>query len=198
MGWIRKKDEFSDFRPDVNRATWLKTTRLTQQQRLRLTKWGCYILMMLLALVIQDSIMSQFRFLGATTDLLVMVILLITVLEGTEVGAIYVLLASVFYYFSGSAPGAYSVFLLTVFGIFATMLRQMYWHRSRGSVLMCAALALVGYELSLFVVGLFNELTRFGRLSSFLFTGLYSSMLMVPLYPLVYKIGLIGGNTWKE
>ena len=75
MGWIRKKNEFSDFKPDVNRATWLKTTRLTQQQRLRLTKWGSYIAMMVLALVIQDSIMSQFRLMGATTDLVVMVIL---------------------------------------------------------------------------------------------------------------------------
>ena len=59
-------------------------------------------------------------------------------------------------------------------------------------------LALMGYEIGLFVVGLFNELTRFARISSFAFTGLYTSLLLIPLYPLIYKIGLIGGNTWKE
>ena len=198
MAWIRRKNDASDFRPDVNRATWLKTTRLTLQQRLRLTKWGCYILTLVLALVIQDSIMSQFRFLGATTDLAVCVIFLITVLEGTEVGSVFVLAASLFYYFSGSAPSAVCVGLLTLLGVAATMLRQMYWHRSKGSVLLCAMLALLSYELSLFVVGILGELTWFGRLGSFLLTALYSNLVMIPLYPLIHKIGLIGGNTWKE
>ena len=198
MAWMRKKNEFSDFKPDVNRATWLKTTRLTQQQRLRLTKWGFYILTMVLALVIQDTILSQFRLLGATTDLIVCVILLITVLEGTEVGTMFVLPASMFYYFSGSAPSAVCVFLLTLLGTVATMLRQLFWHRSKGSVLLCTAIALMSYELSLFVVGLFNELTWIGRFGSFLMTGFYSSLLLIPLYPLIHRIGLIGGNTWKE
>jgi len=198
MAWLRKKNELSDFKPDVNRATWLKTTRLTQLQRLRLTKWSCYILTMVLALVIQDTILSQFRLLGATTDLAVCVILLITVLEGTEVGTMFVLPASLFYYFSGSAPSAVCILLLTFLGSAATMLRQLYWHRSKGSVLLCTAIALMGYELSLFVVGLMGELTRVGRFGSFLMTGIYSSLLLIPLYPLIHKIGLIGGNTWKE
>ena len=53
-------------------------------------------------------------------------------------------------------------------------------------------------ELGLFVVGLFSELTRFGRLHSFVFTGIYSCLVLIPLYTLICKIGLIGGNTWKE
>ena len=198
MAWKRKNKDFAEFKPDVTTATWLKTTRLTQQQRLRLAKWGGYILTMVLALVIQDTIMSQFRLFGATTDLTVCVIFLITVLEGTEVGSLFVLLASTFYYFSGSAPGAYCVALMSILGILATMLRQMYWHRSKGSVLLCAMLALMGYELGLFVIGLLSELTWIGRIGSFVMTGIYSNLLMIPLYPLVYKIGLIGGNTWKE
>ena len=198
MAWIRKKNDASDFKPDVNRATWLKTTRLTQQQRLRLTKWGCYILTLVLALVIQDSIMSQFRLLGATTDLAVSVIFLITVLEGTEVGSVFVLAASLFYYFTGSAPHAVCVGMMTLLGVTATMLRQMYWHRSKGSVLLCAMLALLAYEMGLFVVGLLGELTWYGRMGSFLFAALYSCLAMIPLYPLIHKIGLIGGNTWKE
>ena len=42
-----------EFKPDARSATWLKTMRLTQQQRLRLLKWGLYVLMIVLALVIQ-------------------------------------------------------------------------------------------------------------------------------------------------
>ncbi len=198
MAWKRKNKDFSDFKPDANTSTWLKTARLTQLQRLRLTKWALYILTMVLALVIQDVIMSQISILGATTDLAVCVILMITVIEGTETGSLFVLLASLFYYFSGSAPGAYCIALLTFLGIAATMLRQMYLHRSRGSVTLCTAAALMLYELFLFVVGLLNELTLFSRLPAFVLTGAYSCLVLIPLYPLICKIGLIGGNTWKE
>ena len=52
--------------------------------------------------------------------------------------------------------------------------------------------------MGLFVVGLLGELTWYGRMGSFLFAALYSCLAMIPLYPLIHKIGLIGGNTWKE
>lgn len=193
-----KKRAVPEFKPDANTATWYKTTRLTQQQRLRLTKWSLYVLTVILCLTVQDVIFSQIGIFGATTDLAVTAILLITVIEGTEVGSLFVLIASVLYYFSGSAPGAYCIGLMTFLGVGATLFRQMYWHRSRGSIIFCAALALTGYELGLFGIGLFNELTRPERLGAFLLTALYSSIVMIPLYSLICKIGLIGGNTWKE
>jgi len=198
MVWKRKNKDTSEFRPDTTSATWLKTVRLTQLQRLRLTKWSLYALVIMLALVVQDVIMSQLNLLGATTDLAVCVILLITVLEGTEIGSLFVLIASLFYYFSGSAPGAYSIGLLTCLGICATILRQMYLHRSKGSILLSAGIALMLYELGLFLAGLFNELTPLGRLPVFVLTGAYTCLAMNLLYPLIYKIGLIGGTTWKE
>mgnify|MGYP007053704147 CR=1 FL=1 len=198
MAWKRKNKDFADFKPDATTATWLKTTRLTQQQRQRLTKLGFYILTIILALVIQDTIMSQFRLFGATTDLAVCVILLITVVEGTEVGSLFALIASTLYYFSGNAPFAACIGLLTLLGLAATLFRQMYWHRSKGSILLCAALALTGYELGLFAVGLSSMLTHWGRFPSFVLTAIYSCLVQIPLYSLIYKIGLIGGNTWKE
>lgn len=198
MAWLRKKKTESEFKPDVNTATWLKTTRMTQLQRLRLTKWLLYALTIILALVLQDVIMSQFSILGATTDLAVCVILMITVIEGTEVGSLFVLIASLFYYFSGSAPTAVCVALLTVWGVGTTMIRQMYWHRSRGSVTIFTGIAVMGYEMSLFVTGLLQELTIMSRANSFFLTGAYSCLVLIPLYPLICKIGLIGGNTWKE
>lgn len=193
-----QKQRANEFKPDANPSTWLKTQRLTRQQQLRLTKWSLYVLIIVMSLVIQDVVMSQLRLFGATTDLPVAAILLITMVEGTDVGSLFVLIASTLYYFSGTAPGAYCIVLLTGFGVAATMLRQMYWHRSRGSLTLCAALALTCYELGLFVVGLGYGLTYFGRLHSFLFTSLYSCLVMIPMYTLVEKTGLIGGNTWKE
>ena len=195
-GNSRKKR--NEFRPDPTTSTWLKTRRLTRLQKLRLLKWVLYALIVILCLVIQDVIMSQLRLFGATTDLAVGAILLITVIEGTDVGSLFVLIASMLYWFSGSAPTPICIILLTVFGIGATMFRQMFWHRSRGTLTLCACLALTMYELGLFGVGLFYGLTYWGRLPSFVLTSIYTCLLMIPMYTLVYKTGLIGGNTWKE
>ena len=136
--------------------------------------------------------------LGATTDLPACAILLITVLEGTEVGSVFVLIASTLYYFSGNAPTAWCIGLMTFFGIGATLFRQMFWHRSKGSIILCSSIALILYELGLFVVGLGTELTHWGRLPAFILTAVFSCLVLIPLHSLIYKIGLIGGNTWKE
>ena len=198
--WLQQRRDKKqlEFRPDATTATWGKTLRMTQLQRLRLGKWLLYTLTIVLSLVFQDVIMSQVSIFGATTDLAVCAILLITVIEGTEVGSMFVLIASVVYYFSGTAPGAYCIALLTFLGIGTTMFRQMYWHRSKGSVILCAAIAVAGYEMGLFVVGLMTELTIFTRIGSFLLRAAFSCAALLPMYPLIHRIGLIGGNTWKE
>ena len=193
-----KRNRQNEFRPDPATSTWLKPRKLTRQQRLRLFKWLMYALIVIMSLVIQDVIMSQLRLFGATTDLAVGAILLITVIEGTDVGSLFVFIASILYWFSGSSPTPVSIILLTALGIGATMFRQMFWHRSRGTLTLCACLALTAYELGLFVTGLMQGLTYWGRLPSFLLTSIYTCLVMIPLYSLVYKTGLIGGNTWKE
>lgn len=188
----------SEFKPDAREFSWIKSLYMTQLQRLHLLKWALYVLIIVLAMVIQDVIMSQRNVLGATTDLVACVILLITVMEGCETGSVFVLIASAFYYFSGSAPGAYVIVLMTFSGAAASLFRQAYWHRNRVSILICAGAALLIYEIGIYGVGLFLELTRWGRIGAFLLTGLLSWLVMIPLYPLVNKIGLIGGSKWKE
>ena len=194
----RKSRDAMDFKPDVQTATWSKTLRLTKLQQLRLTKWVLYALSVILSVVFQDVIMSKFSFFGATTDLPACTILLITVIEGTEVGSLFALIASTLYYISGNAPFAAVIALMTILGTAATLFRQMYWHRSKGSIILCAALALTLYELGLFAVGVSSQLTHWGRMPSFALTALYSCLVQIPLYSLICKIGLIGGNTWKE
>jgi hypothetical protein len=187
-----------EFRPDVQKISWLKIFHLTNLQRRGLLKWSLYSLVCIAALLIQDVIMSRFHFFGGTTDLVVCAIMLITVIEGIDNGSIFVLLSSLVYFFSGSAPGAFAVAMLTIYGIGAAIFRQAYWHRNRRSIVLCAAIALMAYELSVFGAGLFLELTHFGRVGAFLVTGLLSCVLLLPLYPLIDRIGRIGGTEWKE
>lgn len=187
-----------EFKPDSQESSILKMLHLTQMQRDVLLKWGLYIVLIVGLCMIQDVIMSQVTIFGATTDLAVCAILLITVIEGIEVGSIFVLIASCLFYFSGSSPGPTSVGLMTFLGIGACLFRQMYWHRNQGSIVLCAGLALMLYELGTFTVGIFTELTRWDRLGVFVTTALLSIAVMIPLYSLVNRIGQIGGNTWKE
>ena len=187
-----------DFRPDSQDSGILKMLHITQAQRDLYLKWGLYVAVLVVLSMIQDVIMSQLEIFGATTDLVVCAILLITVIEGIDTGSIFVLIASCLYYFSGSSPGPLTVGLITFLGIGACLFRQMYWHRNRGSIVLCAGLALMLYELGTFAVGMFSGLTRWDRLGAFATTGLLSILVMIPLYSLINRIGQIGGNTWKE
>ena len=188
----------AEFKPDSQETSLLKLLHMTQAQRDLYLKWGLYIAVLVVMSMIQDVIMSQISIFGSTTDLAVCAILLITVIEGVDVGSLFVLIAACLYYFSGSSPGPISVGLMTFLGIGACLFRQMYWHRNRGSIVLCAGLALMVYELGNFAVGIFSGLTRWDRLSSFVVTGLLSIAVMIPLYTLINRIGQIGGNTWKE
>lgn len=187
-----------EFRQDTLGTGFFQKLYMTRQQRLRLLRWGSYALSCLVALILQDNILSRLPLWGACIDLPAAVILLITVIEGTESGSVFVLLASTLYYFSGSAPGPYVVAAMTIFGIGAALFRQLYWHRSREALLLCACIALMLYEITVFGGALFMKLTRWSRLSRFLLTGLYSCAVMIPLFPLIHKFGTIGGHTWKE
>ena len=187
-----------DFKPDVMGSGWSTRFHITHVQRDTLLKWGSYVGLCLLLCMIQDVIMSKIHIFGATTDLVVSAILLITVMEGVGTGSVFVLIASLLYYFSGSAPLPWCVMLLTFYGIGASMFRQMYLHRGLMAITFCAGVALMFYEVTTYGIGLFMGLTHWARIFPFLITGGMSWAFMLALYPLINKIGLIGGNIWKE
>lgn len=187
-----------EFKPDAVGSGWSNKFHITHVQRDTLLKWGSLIGLCILLCMIQDVIMSQIRFMDATTDLVVSIILLITVMEGVENGSVFILLSSMLYYFTGSAPTPWCILLLTVVGIFASMFRQKYLHRGLLSITFCAGVALMLYEIGVYGIGLFQGLTHWQRIFPFLFKGAYSWGVMLLLYPLLNQIGLIGGNTWKE
>ena len=187
-----------EFRPDKLQASFLKTLYLTQYQRRILSKWGLFAAMCLIALVLQDVIMARVTILGATTDLVPAVILLISVAIGSEEGGVFALVAAMLYFFAGTAPGPYAVALLPIYGMAGALFRENFWRRGMASDVLCAAIAMMAYEITVFGLGIFSELTNWYRWYVFLITGILSILVMLPLYPLVSKIHAIGGETWKE
>ena len=194
----RKKLPEFRFKPDPTRADPMKVFHLTGLQRRRIFKWTLYALVVLAALLVQDTMLSRIRISGATTDLVACVVLLIGILEGPEDGGLFALLGSTFYYASGSAPGVYVITLMTAVAIFGALFRQGYWSQSFSSTMLCTGLALVVYELGLMLIGIFLNLTVWNRMGVFLLTALLSTVVLLPLYPVVRGIGQIGGEPWKE
>ena len=194
----RRKQLAYEFKPDPKGTNYLKRLYMTRLQRLTILKWATFAMTGILMLVIQDVIMSQVRFSGATTDLPVAFILLVGIYEGLENGSVFTLAASLFYWFSGSAPTPICVAVLCILVILIGLFRQLYWHRSFGSIAMCVSIAIMLYEMILFVIGLMSGLTILPRASVFALTGGITCITMLPMYPLVRVISKIGGVSWKE
>ena len=187
-----------EFKPDRTGTSDLGKLYITKKQRLKVLKWTLFALCCLVLLILQDVLMSRLSFFGATTDLVACAILMICLLSGAESGGVFAVAASFIWVFSGSAPGIYSAVLLTALGIFLSIFRQMYLRKGYGATVFCTGIALLGYEMAVFVIGLLLGATRLDRAGIFLLTALYSGLAMPLLYPILSAISKIGGETWKE
>lgn len=187
-----------EFKPDKPHSGFLSKLHLTQLQRRTLLKWFLYSLVLLVIALLQDVMLSRVRLMGATTDLVPCAIILICIMEGTERGSIFALIASLFYLFSGTAPGNYAMVLLTALAILLCVFRQAYLQQGFGAALLCTGGALLLYELAVFAIGLFLELTAPSRITGFLITAGLSLLAVPVLYPLFLSIQSLGGNTWKD
>lgn len=187
-----------DFQPDKPRSSWLSKLYLTRLQRLALLKWVLYALMLLVLSVVQDVILCRFRLFGATTELVPCGIFLICLMEGTERGSLFALIASMVYFFSGSSPGAHTMVLITVLSIVICALRQGYLQKGFAAAMLCAALFLLLYEAGVFIVALFLKVTYWERLIGFAVTAGLTLISAPILYPILVSIGSIGGDPWKE
>lgn len=187
-----------EFQPDKPRSTWLSKLYLTRLQRLALLKWVLYALMLVVLSVVQDVILCRFRFYGATTELVPCGIFLICLIEGTERGSLFSLIASLLYFFSGSSAGAHSMVLITVLSIVICAMRQGYLQKGFAAAMLCTVLFMVLYEAAIFAVALFLKVTILERFVGFAITAGLSLMSAPILYPIFVSIGSIGGDAWKE
>lgn len=187
-----------EFKPDRPEGSLLKKLYLTSLQRKRLLKW-CLIGVVLVVLsLLQDVMLSQIRIFGATFALVPCGILICAMLFDPETTALFSLTASTLYYFSGSAPGVYSIVLLTFLATLLCIFRVGYLQRRFSALFLCAAVGMMGYQLLIFAIGCFLENTFGGRFGIFMLSGALSVVVMPLLYPIFLSISNIGGETWKE
>lgn len=187
-----------DFRPDTYRQDYLGKLLLTRKQRQILLRWLLYSLICLLALLVQDVVMSRVSIFGTTTELVPCFILAVCILQGAESGCIFALVGSLIYFFSGSSPGIWTIPTLTILAVFAAVFRQAYLQKGLSTLLLCLTVSMVLYELSNFGIGVFLNFTRSDRLAAFIGTALLSVVVIPLCYPILMSIGKIGGETWKE
>ena len=191
----RKKIEF---RPDPTGHNWADKLRLTPLQRKSVLKWMLYSAVCVAGLVLQDSMLARLRLFGGCFDVTPALIVLICVLEGSENGSLFALLASMVYVFSGTGQGHYCIAMLTLAAVLATAFRQSYLRRGAGSDLLCVGGAMVLYEMAVFTAGVVQGLTYRARWGVFLMTAIVSTLTAGAVYALLKYIGTIGGNAWKE
>lgn len=194
---MAKKNRY-EFRPDrVNNDT-LGKLLLTQRQFLLLVRWLLLSSIALAGLIVQDVVMSRFRLFGTTTDLVPMIIFTVCILQGGESSCWFALVASLIYQFSGSAPGAYCIVLITFLAVIAAIFRQAYLQKGFFALLLCAGGAMLLYEVGIFLIGLFLSQTVTQRFWIFPITAGLSLLSLPVLYPILLAVGKIGGETWRE
>ena len=187
-----------EFQPDKPYSTWLSKLQLTRQQKLQVLKWGLYALLLIVLSLLQDVVLCHIRYFGGSTDLVPCGIFIICILEGTQKGCVFSLIAAFLYLLSGSAPGAHVLVLITVMAVFTAALRQTYLHPRFPAMLLCVALAMLVYELGVFGLCLLLGQVSADRYMTFLVPAVTSLAAVPFVYPLSKVIGKIGGETWKE
>ncbi len=187
-----------EFKPDKRSGGLWQKLYLTKKQRRSILRWALYALTLLVLSVLQDVILCRFRLFGATTDLIPPAIFVICLIEGAHNSCIFALVASMLYLFSGTAPGYYSMVLIPVLAIAASLAQQAFLQKGLGATFLCASVALVLYEALTFLMGLFLEVTLPGRFLGFMTTTALSLPFILILYPICTSIETLGGETWKE
>lgn len=187
-----------EFRPDKTTSGVLNKLYITKKQRRAALRWLLLTAFLVLLGVVQDVILSRVRLFGATFDLLAAALLLSCVLLDPEIGCGFILAGSMFYWFSGSAPGPYVIALLTVLGVFFAIVRHCYLHEGFGSTLFCAGAALFLYEAAMFGIGLFLGHTTVTRWMDFVVKAAISLAAMPLMYPVFVSIGKVGGMSWND
>ena len=187
-----------EFKQDRQGAGFWSKLYLTKKQRRSILRWALYALVLLVASVVQDVMLSRMKLFGATTDLVPCGIILICILEGAQKGSVFALVASMLHMFAGGMPGAYSMVFLTFLAICASIARQAYLQKGLGATLLCTGVSMVLYVLMNFAMGLFLGLTLPSRLGGVLLSAFMTMPAILILNPICISIEALGGETWKE
>lgn len=187
-----------EFKPDKLEASSLSKLYLTPRQRQKLLKWVLITLTLVLLSLLQDVVFSRQRISGATFDLVPCGILLACIFMEPDTAGIFSLTASTLYYFSGTAPGVYSIAMLTTFGTVLCIFRRSYLKKGFFSTFLCVSFGILVYKLAVFGINLFLGATLGARFGVYCLGLGLTVAAILPLYPVFLSICNIGGETWKE
>ena len=187
-----------EFKPDRTDGGTLKKLYLTPLQRKKLLKWALVGVVLVVLSLLQDVVLSQISIYGATFCLVPCGILLCAMFFDPETAAVFTLISSTVYYFSGTAAGVYSIALLTLLGTLLGIYRRGYLQRCFSALYLSSAVGMMAYVLLIFAIGCFVGSTFPARFGVFMLTGGLSVAVMPLLYPVFLSISNIGGETWKE
>lgn len=188
----------NDFKPDRFRSDILGKVILTKKERMSVMRWTLFSLVCLAGLIVQDVALYRVTLYEARTDIVPLLIMMVAVMQGAESGSIFAVIAACFYYFSGSAPGAQVIPLITIPAIFVAIFRQGSLRKGFFTILLCSAAGILMYEMSIFGIGLFLDQTTVDRLPQMLLSAALSLIVVPLVYPILLAIGKIGGETWIE
>lgn len=192
---LGRKHEFKPDRPD---SGVLNKLYLTKKQRRSILKWVLYTLVLVVLSLVQDVILCRVSIGGATTDLVMGAILLLCLLMDVETGAVFALVASTLFFFSGSAPGPYSILFITGIGVILSVFRHSYLREGFLSVMLTLLAGVMLYQVLIFFTALFLGRTIWSRFGILCMSGVWTAAVMPLLYPIFAAIGKIGGESWRE
>lgn len=186
-----------EFQPDRPQVSILDKLYLTKTQRLSLLRWALHALVVVVASLVQDVMLCRMNIFGATTDLVPGAIFTLTMLLGCERGCVFALVAGALFEFSGMGPGFYAIALIPVMAIGLSMLQQTALRKSISADLLSTTIAIMLYELIIFIIGVATGETAVFRLISAVATGVMTVLCSYLLYPIFTAIEKIGGNPWN-
>ena len=187
-----------EFKPDRTDGGFLKKLYMTPLQRKNLLKWALISAVLLVLSLLQDVVLSQISIAGATFCLVPCGILICAMFFDPETAAVFSLIASTLYFFSGSAPGTYAIALLTGLSTLLCIFRKGYLQWCFSAFILCAGVGMMAYQLLTFAIGCFLGSALPARFGVFMMCGGLSVAVMPLLYPIFLAISNIGGETWKE
>lgn len=91
--------------------------------------WGLYALLFLAVMLIQEVTLGRQRFFGAKLNLMPMIVVLIAMHLGHEVGGLFGLLAGCFYCMAGAEDGSAAILIWTVLAVAAGYLCDLVFPR---------------------------------------------------------------------
>ncbi len=187
-----------EFQPDKPYSTWLSKLQLTRLQRRQVLKWCLYALVLLILSLLQDVVLCRFRFFGGTTALVPCGIFTICMLEDTQQGSVFALVASCLFVLSGAAPGAHVIVLITALSVLICAIQQTYLQPGFLAVVFSSVLAMALYELAVFGFCLLVGQVTVGKYMSFVVPAVSCLAVAPIIYPFVKAIHGIGGTVWNE